>query len=105
LEYAISQLPQSQRADFLDDLGMEFLERFQRTGHIDDVNQAIVLEHMAIELTSEELPEHPGRLNHLGAALQSRFERAGSMDDLDRAIEINEQAVKLTSEDHPDCGM
>ena len=95
------QLPESDRGGLLDAIGgVQSLERFERTGLIDDLNHGITTE-KAFEITPSESPYRAGILNNLGDAILSRFERTGSIEDLDRAIETNEQAVDSTPVDHP----
>jgi tetratricopeptide (TPR) repeat protein len=104
LELASSQFPEPlETAEFSDTLGRYLFERFERTGIIDDVDQAIAFEERAIQLTPNEDPERLPRLITLGNALLRRYERTGSMDDMNHAIEDNfEQAVELTPAGHPD---
>src|SRR5208282_900540 len=105
LELTLPIFPESSRWDFLHQLGIRLLVRFQRTHRIDDLNWAITIEERALELIPNEDPNHAGILTNLGIALQSRFERTGSMEDLDRAIEKNEQAVESATVDHPNRAM
>ena len=101
LESVLSGVPESEQSDFLDSIGTYLLTRFETTGSMDDLDAAIALEERCLELTSNEHPNHAGRLNNLGIALRFRFERTGSMEDLDRVIEKQEQAVESTPLGHP----
>ena len=93
------------RAAFSNRRATALYDRFERTGILGDIHQAIAAAQRTVELTSNENPNRFAYLNNLGIALMRRFERTGSMEDLDHAIEKKEQAVKAAPVDHPDCSM
>src|SRR5436190_598477 len=71
--------------------------RFERTGSMDDLEQAIKLQEEAVAVTQpNKHSELAMYLNNLGLSLQDRFERTGSIKDLDRAVTVAEQAALAT---------
>ncbi|MET8876228.1 tetratricopeptide repeat protein [Nocardia sp. NPDC004604] len=79
--------------------------RFERTGSMTDLDEAMESKRAAVAATPADHPDRAGRLNNLGLALQNRFERTGSMTDLDEAVESKRAAVAATPADHPDRAM
>ncbi|KAL2136726.1 hypothetical protein VTI74DRAFT_1767 [Chaetomium olivicolor] len=76
--------------------------RYERTGEMADLEEAIGIAKQAVELTPHDYPDRAGRLNSLGNKLQSRYERTGEMADLEEAIGIARQVVGSTPNDYPD---
>ncbi|KAJ7930357.1 CHAT domain-containing protein, partial [Mycena leptocephala] len=87
---------------YLTDLGRSLLQRFERLGSMQDINQSIMMLNTAVTLTPNGHPDKPGRLNNLGTSLARRFERLGDLNNLNRSIIMFEDAVQLTPDDHPD---
>ncbi|KAK3311914.1 hypothetical protein B0H66DRAFT_448391, partial [Apodospora peruviana] len=86
-------LPQSledhpNRAGYLNTLGIRLGGRFQRMGSMDDLNRAVDVAAMAVDVTPEDHPNRAIYLNNLGNSLGTRFKRTGSMDDLNRAVDV-----------------
>ncbi|KAL7934285.1 CHAT domain-containing protein [Trichoderma chlorosporum] len=73
------------RAACLSNLGTELARRFNWTGLIDDLNQAIIV------------TDRLASMSNLGSWLSRRFERTGSMDDLNRAIDVLNEAINATT--------
>ena len=69
---------------------------------MDDLNRAVEVTGMAVDVTPQDHPDRAVSLNNLGSWLGSRFELTGSMDDLNRAIEVTGMAVDVTPQDHPE---
>lgn len=62
--------------------------RFEQTGVMQDLDEAINSNHQALQLLP---PGHPGRASscgHLASAVLTRFETTGRIEDLKEAIEI-----------------
>src|SRR5271155_709952 len=76
----------SDRAVYLAHLGLAFNKRSQRTGSMDNLNNAISAEERAVDSTSSQDPALPMRLNNLGASLYRRFEQTGDIETLECAI-------------------
>ncbi len=60
---------------YLSNLGRALRTRFERTGQLADLDQAITVGREAIDATPAGHPGRPGRLSGLGSTLQTRFER------------------------------
>ncbi|KAF1963461.1 TPR domain-containing protein [Byssothecium circinans] len=76
--------------------------RYERTGHMDDLEAAIQAAQQAVDSTPDYHPDRAGYLNNLGNWLGRRFERTGLIDDLNRAVDVANMAVDTTPLDHPD---
>jgi len=77
------------------------MERFQRTGNLSDILEAISVNQQAVRLIPDAHEVMPAMLNNLGTSFQCRFERTGEVDDLSEAISAQQRAVELTPEGHP----
>jgi tetratricopeptide (TPR) repeat protein len=86
----------------LNSLGISFQCRFQRTGDLSDLSEAVSLHQRAVHLTPNSHRDLPVQLNNLGNSFQSRFRRTGDLSDLAEAISVHQRAVNLTPEGHPD---
>ncbi|KAH0563243.1 hypothetical protein GP486_002188 [Trichoglossum hirsutum] len=79
----------------LNNLGVMLESRYERTGKMEDLEEAILIARQAVDavdVTPEDHPDLAGRLNNLGNKLESRYERTGKMEDLEEAIQITQQA-------------
>ncbi|KAF6746834.1 CHAT domain-containing protein [Ephemerocybe angulata] len=86
----------------LNNLGNAFLSRFERTGDLSDLAEAISAQSLAVEQTPGGDDELPPRLNNLGVSLKIRFERTKVIDDINVAISAQRKAMEFTPEGHPD---
>ncbi|KAL8366673.1 hypothetical protein RB595_010506 [Gaeumannomyces hyphopodioides] len=75
-------------------------EKYQHTGSVRDLNEAIRIMEQAIDMAGRYIS--PAMLSNLGVMLGTRFERTGSMNDLDRAVDVTTKAVDATPQNHPD---
>jgi hypothetical protein len=66
LESGLSQFSESERGRLLNEVGMKFFERYERTGLIDDLDRTIKMEEKAIESTPADHPDRMGWFNNLG---------------------------------------
>ena len=89
-------------AGILSNFGAMLGRRFERTGSMDDLNRAVDIADMAVNITPQDHPDQAGYLNNLGNWLGRRFKRTGSMGDLNRAVDVADMAVNATPQDHPD---
>jgi tetratricopeptide (TPR) repeat protein len=89
------------RATYLDNLGMALLDRYERSGAIDDADEAVRLLRLAREATPRCSPALAGVLNNLGVALWSRS--AHRPADLPEALAAFGQAVAITPARSPDA--
>ena len=76
-----------------DGLAIALLRRYERTGALADVDEAIEVARQALAQIPEGHPDRAARLSLLGYALSSRYERTGMAADLDMAIDFGRQAV------------
>ena len=88
------------RATYLDNLGMALLDRYERSGAIDDADESVRLLHLAREATPDGSGALAGVLNNLGVALWNRS--AHRPEDLPQALAAFEQAVAITQPRSPD---
>ena len=89
------------RATYLDNLGMALLDRYERSGAIDDADESVRLLRLAREATPRRSPAFAGVLNNLGVALWNRS--AHRPADLAEALAAFEQAVAMTPARSPDA--
>ena len=89
------------RATYLDNLGMALLDRYERSGAIDDADESVRLLRLAREATPDGSGALAGVLNNLGVALWSRS--AHRPPDLAEALAAFAQAVAITELRSPDA--
>ncbi|KAJ7266778.1 CHAT domain-containing protein [Mycena rebaudengoi] len=87
---------------YLADLGRSLRHRFERCGHLPDINRSIMILEAAIERTFQGDSDKPSWLSDLGSSLLRRFERLGGLDDLNQSVLRFEAALTLTPDGHPD---
>ncbi|KAF5227665.1 hypothetical protein FAUST_11634 [Fusarium austroamericanum] len=85
----------------LNNLGNQLKSRYERTGEIKDLEEAIKMARKAIESTPNDHPDLATLLNNLGNRLSRRYERTGEMKDLEEAIKMARKAIESTPDDHP----
>jgi len=90
------------RADLVDVAGAIMLDRFEQSGNIDEIHNAISASQRAVHLTTDGHAEMPGRLNNLGNTFLRRFERTGDLTDIANAMSAHQRAVQLTPDGHAD---
>ncbi|KAF6752318.1 TPR-like protein [Ephemerocybe angulata] len=114
----------------LNTLGSSLESLFQRTGDLNNLNEAISLRRKALELTPEDHADMPSlfqrtgnltnltveltpedhanmplQLNFLCSSLESLFQRTGDLNNLNEAISLKRKALELTPQDHADMPM
>jgi hypothetical protein len=75
-------------------LSATFLERAERTGALDDLEEAVRYAGESVRATSEDAPAMAGRAHQLAIARRSRFLRLGNADDLTAAVAAHTAALK-----------
>ncbi|KAH8745639.1 CHAT domain-containing protein [Hyaloscypha finlandica] len=75
--------------------------RYEQTGNIEYLQEAISLAAVALGETSDGQPNRACRSNNLANLLARRFDWFGAMDDLALAISLSEEAVRLSPLTHP----
>ncbi|KAJ7084084.1 CHAT domain-containing protein [Mycena epipterygia] len=86
------------RAQWLNILGDIFLQIYQASATVDDLNQAVCAYNDAVR----DDPRSVTYLADLGNSLFCRFEQLGDLSDLNKSIMMFEDAVQLTPDGHPD---
>jgi hypothetical protein len=81
-------------------LGVSHHHRFNLTGDLSDISQAILYQQKVFHLTPEGDADMPFHLNNLGTSFQSRFVYTGDLADISKAISYQQKAVHLTPEGH-----
>ncbi|WP_243407941.1 tetratricopeptide repeat protein, partial [Frankia canadensis] len=77
----------------LSNLGIALRTRYERTGQVTDLDDAINTGQAAVDTTPTDHPDRAGYLSNLGIALRTRYERTGQVTDLDDAIEVYRKGV------------
>ncbi|TEB21767.1 hypothetical protein FA13DRAFT_1716595 [Coprinellus micaceus] len=85
----------------LNNLSLCLRLRFESTGDLEDIAQAVSVQRKAVSLTSEDHPSLPFFLNSLSHCLYSQFEYTSDLNDIAEAVTFQRRAVDLVSEDQP----
>ncbi|KAF5340622.1 hypothetical protein D9611_007365 [Ephemerocybe angulata] len=85
-------------AGLLKHLGRAFKRRFERSGDLSDMAEAISVQRRAVELVAEGHSDLPGQLNTHGDTLLHRFERTGDLSDITEAIGTYRKVLEVTPE-------
>ncbi|MFB6842116.1 CHAT domain-containing protein [Streptomyces sp. NPDC056361] len=90
------------RGAYLHNLGAALRVRFQRTGVVAHLDDAITVGRAAAEATPTDHSHRAAMLSGLGSALRDRFERVGDLADVHEAIDLLSAAVEAapTSDPH-----
>jgi hypothetical protein len=91
-----SSLPES-NALRLHYLGLSFQQRLEKTGDIQDMEEATSTLRQAVELTLYNHADLSRRLSDLANSLVSRFNQFEEIPDLEEAVELRRQATRITS--------
>ena len=91
----------SDKPVYLNNLSSSFFTRFERLGHLSDLEVALSRLREAVDLTPHGHPHKPHFLNNLGVFCLARFKRLGQLNNLEDAISRQREAVGLTPDGHP----
>ncbi|GAB1641340.1 CHAT domain-containing protein [Krasilnikovia sp. MM14-A1259] len=80
------------------------IDRFTRTGRLDDLIAAVAHARTAAGAVVAEHPDRPQMLAHFSIALRLRYRRLGDPADLDDAVDQAQAAVDATPAGHADRG-
>jgi tetratricopeptide (TPR) repeat protein len=87
----------------LSNLAAALLERFDLTGQIVDIDEAVDILATAVDASEPDASARASRLNNLAIGLRRRqLRRRGGREDLDRAVAAYEEALSATPEADPD---
>jgi hypothetical protein len=90
---------------FLHDSGTSFFKRYNLTGNLADINQAMSkLEIVVKDMVNDHAPNqaNPVWVGNLGILFSQRFKHTGNLTDLSKALSWHHKSVQLTPEGHPD---
>ncbi|KAJ6526153.1 hypothetical protein DFH09DRAFT_1328686 [Mycena vulgaris] len=88
-----------ERAELMDVLGNIYLERWQLTRLMKDLNQTVCVYEDAVR--DDPPPEERALyLSDLGNAIHHRFERQDDLADLTRSLSVREASLALTPDGH-----
>jgi hypothetical protein len=86
----------------LNNLGISFQSRFEHTGDLTDISEAISFQQKAVQLTPEGHADMPAHLNNLGISFQIALNTQEiSLTSL-KQYHSQQKAVQLTPEGHAD---
>ncbi|KAF8994340.1 hypothetical protein BDQ17DRAFT_1311661 [Cyathus striatus] len=97
-----SCMNEREKLKYLTTLTNSLYNRFERKRALNDLDRVVNLREEVIQLTPEDNPAKPGRLNNLANAFLRRFEYNGNIADLERSVSMLEKANDLTLNEHPD---
>jgi len=83
----------------LSDLGQSLSDRFQCTGDLTNIVNAISANQRAVQLTPDGDAQMPSRLNKLGISYALRFQCTGDFTDIADAILVHHQVVQLAPDE------
>jgi len=86
---------------FLNNLGATVFIRFQQSGRMEDMEEAITCHREALALCPRGHPNRAASLNNFANAVSTRFEKSRSMEDLEEAITCHREALTLRPHGHP----
>ncbi|MGH3374889.1 MAG: CHAT domain-containing protein [Actinoallomurus sp.] len=84
----------------LSNLGLALRVRFERTGALPDLEEAVDFGREAVAATPPGSPNTALYLDNLGRALQTRFGTKGTPADLEGAVDVSRRAVAATPTGH-----
>ena len=101
---AVKSAPYSHpwRASRLGSLGNWLARRYERTGYVEDLEEAIRQVEKAVNTAPSNHLNRPNYLTSLGNMLVWRFKRTGNLLDIRLAIRLLEEAMKFTPSNSPD---
>ncbi|MEU5225019.1 CHAT domain-containing protein [Streptomyces toyocaensis] len=79
--------------------------RHERTGGLQDLDEAIATTRRALRISPPLSADHPACLNQLATALQQRSYLTGDTEDLDEAVDAGCKALRRCPARHPSRGL
>lgn len=95
-DHSPDSYPSPDQAGLLQNLGNALRDRFERTGSLHDLNEALEAANDAVQMSPENHPGRAQRLSIFAIVLFSRFRRTGSTEDLNSAVTAIQNAIELT---------
>lgn len=81
---------------FANNLALAYLDRFDRCGSTDDLDEGVAHARRAVESAQSGTPSWALYVGTLASALITRYERHGELADLETAIETAQRAIDAT---------
>ncbi|KAF9009671.1 CHAT domain-containing protein [Cyathus striatus] len=92
------QHDQELRISILRSLGQAFIQHYDLSRRVEDLNQAVSTLREGVDLTPEYDPSLPDQLAYLGYAIKTRFEQTEELRDITEVIDLHRMAAFLTPE-------
>jgi tetratricopeptide (TPR) repeat protein len=99
---ASSPLDHPDRAERAASLGQHLWIRYNHTGDISLINEAIELDREVLALRPPGHPDRAKSCNNLACSLHACYEQTGDVALLNEAIELKREALALQPQGHPD---
>ncbi|KAJ6626068.1 CHAT domain-containing protein [Mycena sp. CBHHK59/15] len=99
----VAQTPEGhpEQATHLHRLAISLRERYERSGHLEDLTSALHSDQAAVRLTPEGHPDHAAHLSSLAASFTDHYQRFGDLNYLEAALQNDRAAVQLIPKEHP----
>ena len=86
----------------MDNLAALLYMQFEQQGTISDLDEALALRRIVLELCPQGHPDRGASLNNVALSLCSRFQQLGTLSDLEEALALERNALELFPQGHPD---
>ena len=90
------------RAGLLSDLGLGYIDKYERSGVEADLEMAIRRCQEALDITLKDDPDRASHLHALSVGYGERFQRTGNLIDLEISLQRCQEAFDITSENNPE---
>ncbi|KAJ7277673.1 CHAT domain-containing protein, partial [Mycena rebaudengoi] len=85
----------------LQNLGVSFIDRYNQSGDVKDLEAALQYKQAAVQQTPKGHPELARWLQSLAVSFRDKYQRSGDVKDLEAALQHNQAAVEQTPEGDP----
>ncbi|KAF9063102.1 CHAT domain-containing protein [Rhodocollybia butyracea] len=92
------------RGSLVNNLSLGLSDRFEQTGHLEDLNESIQLNRDVLLLRPMGHPDRGSSIHNLSLGLFNRFHQTGHFVDLDESIHLSRDALLLHPMGHQDRG-
>ncbi|MFD4211071.1 hypothetical protein ACFWRG_34470, partial [Micromonospora tulbaghiae] len=89
-------------AAMLSNLGTVLLQRYERNGDPQDIDEVVRRNREVLDITDASSPDRPRFLANLCTALHTRFQCTGGFEDLDGAVAAGHDATATVPSHHPE---
>ncbi|KAI0037463.1 hypothetical protein FA95DRAFT_1619055 [Auriscalpium vulgare] len=95
LKEVLKQYGNPGHLDNMDGLAIALKHRFEKTGALLDLTEAISVQRQALNLTSKEDIHYSTRLHNVSALLYAQVEQLGNISIIEEAISLNQEDLRL----------